>query len=61
MMKDAPNKENAIKFLQLLLSPVGTGSLQDNGPAPRAPAMVSSADFRRLPEVLKPLVKMMGK
>jgi molybdate/tungstate transport system substrate-binding protein len=61
MMKDAPNKENAIKFLQLLLSPAGTGSLQDNGPAPLAPALVSSADFRRLPEVLKPLVKMMGK
>ena len=24
LMKDAPNKENAIKFLQLLLSPAGT-------------------------------------
>ena len=57
LLKDAPNRENAIKFLQLLLSPIGTAALKDNGPMPISPALVTSADFRRLPEVLRPLVK----
>jgi molybdate/tungstate transport system substrate-binding protein len=57
LLKDAPNRENAIKFLQLLLSPAGTASLNDNGPAPIAPALVSPADFHKLPESLRPLVK----
>jgi molybdate/tungstate transport system substrate-binding protein len=61
LMKDAPNKENAIKFLQMLLSPAGTRSLNDNGPAPISPALVSAADFHKLPEVLRPLVKASGK
>ena len=61
LMKDAPNKENAIKFLQLLLSPTGTASLNENGPAPITPANVSSADFHKLPESLRPLVKVVGK
>jgi molybdate/tungstate transport system substrate-binding protein len=57
LLKDAPNKENAIKFLQLLLSPTGTASLNENGPAPISPALVSAADFRKLPESLRSLVK----
>jgi molybdate/tungstate transport system substrate-binding protein len=57
LLKDAPNKENAIKFLQLLLSPAGTAFLNDNGPAPISPALVSPADFHKLPESLRPLVK----
>jgi molybdate/tungstate transport system substrate-binding protein len=61
LMKDAPNRENAIRFLQLLLSPVGTRSLNENGPAPISPAVVSSADFHKLPEALRPLVKTSGK
>lgn len=61
LMKDAPNKENAIKFLQLLLSPAGTRSLHENGPAPISPALVSTADFRKLPEALRTLVKTSGK
>ena len=56
MMKDAPNKANAIKFLQLLLSPTGKASLDENGPAPISPAHVSPADLRKLPESLRPLV-----
>ena len=55
-MKDAPNRENAIKFLQLLLGPTGTASLKENGPAPIAPALVSPADFPKLPGSLRPLV-----
>ena len=61
LLNDAPNKDNAIKFLQLLLSPAGTASLNENGPAPTSPALVSAADFHKLPESLQPLVKTMGK
>ncbi len=61
LMKDAPNKGNAIKFLQMLLSPGGTASLNENGPAALSPALVSSADFHKLPESLRPLVKTTGK
>jgi molybdate/tungstate transport system substrate-binding protein len=61
LMNDAPNKENAVKFLQMLLSPAGTASLNENGPAPITPALVSTADFHKLPESLRPLVKAMGK
>ena len=57
LMKDAPNRENAIKFLQLLLSVAGTASLKENGPEPISPAQVSAADFRKLPEPLRKLVK----
>jgi len=61
LMKDAPNKDNAIKFLQLLLSPVGTASLNENGPEPISPALVSPADLHKLPESLRSLVKTTGK
>ena len=61
LMKDAPNRENAVKFLQLLLSSTGTAFLNDNGPAPISPALVSPADYRKLPESLRPLVKAMSK
>jgi len=61
LMNDAPNKENAIKFLQMLLSPAGTASLNENGPAPISPALVSPADFHKLPEALRPLVRTAGK
>jgi molybdate/tungstate transport system substrate-binding protein len=57
LLKDAPNGENAIKFLQLLLGPAGKASLNDNGPAPLSPALVDPADFRKLPESLRSLVK----
>ena len=57
LMKDAPNKENAIKFLRLLLSATGKASLDENGPAPISPAQVSPADFRKLPDSLRNLVR----
>jgi molybdate/tungstate transport system substrate-binding protein len=61
LLNDAPNRENAVKFLQLLLSPTGTAMLKENGPAPIEPALVSSEDYRRLPESLQPLVKRLRK
>lgn len=57
LMKEAPNRENAIKFLQLLLGPAGTSSLSENGPSPISPAQVSPTDLRKLPESIRPLVK----
>jgi molybdate/tungstate transport system substrate-binding protein len=61
LLKDAPNRENALKFLQLLLSPTGVATLKQNGPTPIEPAIVSSVDFGKLPESLRPLVKRLGK
>ena len=61
LMKDAPNPENAVKFLELLLGPTGTAMLKENGPAPIFPAVVSAEDFRKVPKSLRPLVKVMGK
>lgn len=57
LMKDAPNRENAIKFLELLLGPSGAKSLTENGPDPLTPAQVSAADMRKLPASLRQLVK----
>lgn len=57
LLKDAPNRQNAVRFLQLLLSPAGTALLKANGPAPLSPAVVSSNDYRHLPEPLRPLVR----
>src|SRR5215475_4357670 len=60
LLKDAPDKENAIKFLELLLSSEGTAALKKNGPDPLSPAMVSSEDLRNLPESLRSLVRVAG-
>jgi len=61
LLKEAPNRENAVKFLQLLLSPAGTALLEDNGPTPVSPALVSPEDFGNLPEPLRPLVRKTGR
>jgi hypothetical protein len=61
VMKDAPNRDIAIRLLQLLLSPAGTAMLKENGPTPISPAVVNQADYQKLPEVLKPLVKAGGR
>jgi len=61
LLKGAPNRDNAVKFLEMLLSPAGTASLNENGPAPVSPALVSAADFHKLPASLRPLVKTTGK
>lgn len=61
LLKDAPNKQNAIKFLQLLLSPSGISALKENGPDPLSPAFVSAADLHNLPAALRPLVSAAAK
>jgi molybdate/tungstate transport system substrate-binding protein len=57
IMNDAPNRENAIKFLQLLLTPgeIGHTTLQKVGPAPLSRAVVSPDDYPSVPAELQPL------
>jgi molybdate/tungstate transport system substrate-binding protein len=57
LLKDAPNRENAIRFLELLLSPAGTSILKANGPAPISPALVKTEDLSKLPPSLRSFVK----
>jgi len=57
IMNAAPNRENAVRFLQMLLSPGGIGqtTLQKVGPTPVSPAIVSPEDFANLPAELQTL------
>ena len=57
-MNDAPNREGALKFVQLLLAPDGPGqaALKQVGPQPIAP-IVSQEDFAQLPPELQTLIK----
>jgi molybdate/tungstate transport system substrate-binding protein len=57
LMNAAPNRDNALAFLQLLFSKEGTALLNAAGPAAITPPVVSKQDFARLPAVLKPLVQ----
>ena len=61
VLKAAPNKENALKFLQLLLGPTGSELLRENGPDPISPALVSASDFGKVPPSLRPFVTKAGK
>ncbi len=58
LMNDAPNREHALAFLQLLFSPEGTAILNEFGPAALNPPRVSEQDFARLPAALKALVQL---
>jgi ABC-type molybdate transport system substrate-binding protein len=49
VMKDAPNRDNAIAFLELLFSPEGAALQRATGPAPISPPLVSAEDLARLP------------
>ena len=63
VLKNAPNKEAAVRFLQFMLSTqTGEGvALQtSSGPdpiSPNGPAVASLDDYLKLPDSLKPLVK----
>lgn len=61
VLKGAPNKENALKFLELLLSPTGTEILKEFGPDPISPALVSASDSGKVPQALRPFVIKTGK
>jgi hypothetical protein len=57
MMTAAPNRENALAFLQLLFSSRGAAVLNAVGPTAISPPVVSKQDFERLPASLKTVVQ----
>jgi molybdate/tungstate transport system substrate-binding protein len=57
VLRQAPNKDNAVMFLQYLLGSVGQAALTANGPDPIIPAVVSRRDYKRLPTLLQSLVQ----
>ena len=56
VMKSAPNRDNAYRFLQLLFSKTGVSMQNATGPTAITPPTVTTDDYARLPAVLKPLV-----
>jgi len=58
VLQSAPNRENAIRFLQLLLAPgeIGQTTLHQVGPSPVSPAVVSPSDMDHVPAELQNLV-----
>jgi len=56
VLNGAPNRDNAIKFLQLLFGPDGVAAQTAVGPAPISPPIVSHEDFENLPAALQPLI-----
>jgi ABC-type Fe3+ transport system substrate-binding protein len=57
ILKQAPNPDNAVKFLQLLFGPQGVAIQRSTGPTPIEQPEVSRVDFHRLPPALRPLVQ----
>jgi ABC-type glycerol-3-phosphate transport system substrate-binding protein len=57
ILNSAPNRENAIKFLQLLFKPgdIGQNMLQKVGPSPINPPVVSAGDYGQVPAELQAL------
>ena len=56
VMKSAPNRDNAVRFLQLLFSREGVALQTATGPTPISPPMVSRRDRARLPAALQRIV-----
>ena len=57
LMNAAPNRENALAFLQLLFSNQGAAILDAAGPTPISPPIVNKQDLAHLPASLKALVQ----
>jgi ABC-type molybdate transport system substrate-binding protein len=57
VMKAAPNRDNAIAFLQLLFSAQGVEMQKATGPAPISPPLASPQGHAHLPPSLKTLVR----
>lgn len=55
--RTSANKDSALAFVALMLGPIGTAALNANGPPPLTPALVSSADYGRIPSMLRALVR----
>ena len=54
--KKAANPEQALAFVAMVLGPMGTAALNENGPSPITPALVSSRDYGHVPRPLRALV-----
>jgi len=57
VLRNAPNKDNAVLFLQYLLGTEGQADLTTHGPDPISPAVVSHRDYKKLPPALQSLVQ----
>ncbi|MDO9712498.1 substrate-binding domain-containing protein [Paracraurococcus lichenis] len=57
ILRNAPNRDAAIRFLQLLLGEQGFAQLSETGPEPISPALVTAEDYGRLPSELQALVR----
>jgi molybdate/tungstate transport system substrate-binding protein len=57
LMNAAPNRENALAFLQLLFSRQSVAIMNDVGPTAISPPIVSKQDFLQLPASLKAIVQ----
>lgn len=57
LMNAAPNRANALAFLELLFSSQGAAILDEVGPTAISPPIVSKQDFSQLPASLKALVQ----
>jgi ABC-type molybdate transport system substrate-binding protein len=56
VLKNGPNQQSAVSFVDLLLAPVGAAALNANGPTPVSPALVSPSDYAHLPKSTQMLV-----
>ena len=56
IMETATNRDNAIRFLDLLFGSQGVAIQTTTGPKPISPPVVNREDFRHLPRALRPLV-----
>jgi ABC-type molybdate transport system substrate-binding protein len=54
--RKAVNREQAVAFVAMVLGPIGTAALNDNGPSPITPALVLSRDYGQIPQPLRALV-----
>ncbi len=58
VLRAAPNRDNALRFLQTLFSQEGVAIQAATGPTPITPPRVSREDYERLPSALKSIVRM---
>jgi ABC-type molybdate transport system substrate-binding protein len=56
ILKESPNLDNAIAFVNLVLGSAGTAAFNAHGPAPITPALVSASDYARVPRSMQSLV-----
>jgi molybdate/tungstate transport system substrate-binding protein len=61
IVNTSANPENAIAFVNLMLGPAGAAALTAHGPSPLTPALVSAADYARLPKSMQSRVTVLSR